>query len=62
MLAIGWYGYEELAEVKHSEINNIAGFLVLVFVLNFLIRRLAYLLFLSRLSWMRRVDVATVRW
>ncbi|AWV47477.1 hypothetical protein DIJ64_03380 [Mycobacterium leprae] len=43
LLAIGRHGCEELAKDKPSEINNIAGFLVLGFVLNFLIRRLAYL-------------------
>ena len=59
LLAIGWHGGEELAKVKPSEINNIAGFVVLGFMLNFLIGGLAYLL-LGRVSSMRRVDVATI--
>jgi uncharacterized protein len=59
LLAIGWHGGEELARVKPADIDNIAGFVVLGFVLNFLIGGLAYFL-LSRLSTMRRVDKATV--
>ncbi|WP_454561316.1 sodium-dependent bicarbonate transport family permease [Mycobacterium haemophilum] len=59
LLAIGWHGGEELAKVRPSEVGNIAGFVLLGFVLNFLIGGLAYLL-LGRLSSMRRVDVATV--
>lgn len=59
LLAIGWHGGEELARVKPADIDNIAGFVVLGFFLNFLIGGLAYLL-LSRLSTMRRVDKATV--
>jgi len=59
LLAIGWHGGEELARVKPADIDNIAGFVVLGFVLNFLIGGLAYIL-LSRLSTMRRVDKATV--
>jgi uncharacterized protein len=59
LLAIGWHGGEELAKVKPADIDNIAGFLVLGFALNFLIGFLAYVL-LSRLSSMRRVDKATV--
>ena len=59
LLAIGWHGGEELAKVKPADIDNIAGFVALGFVLNFLIGGLAYLL-LSRLSTMRRVDKATV--
>lgn len=59
LLAIGWHGGEELARVKPADIDNIAGFVVLGFVLNFLIGGLAYFL-LSRFSTMRRVDKATV--
>ncbi|OBA79423.1 sodium-dependent bicarbonate transport family permease [Mycobacterium sp. 1164966.3] len=59
LLAIGWHGGEELARVKPADIDNIAGFVVLGFLLNFLIGGLAYFL-LSRLSTMRRVDKATV--
>ncbi len=59
LLAIGWHGGEELAKIKPDEIDNIAGFVVVGFLLNFLIGYLAYLL-LGRLSSMRRVDKATV--
>ncbi|BAX93522.1 sodium-dependent bicarbonate transport family permease [Mycobacterium shigaense] len=59
LLAIGWHGGEELAKVRPDEIDNIAGFVVLGFVLNFLIGGLAYLL-LSFMSSMRRIDKATV--
>jgi uncharacterized protein len=59
LLAIGWHGGEELARVKPADIDNIAGFLALGFVLKFLIGGFAYFL-LSRLSTMRRVDKATV--
>ncbi len=59
LLAIGWHGGEELAKVKPADIDNIAGFVAMGFVSNFLIGGLAYLL-LSRMSSMRRVDKATV--
>jgi uncharacterized protein len=59
LLAIGWHGGEELAKIKPSEIDNIAGFMLLGFVLNFVIGMAAYFL-LSRLTAMRRVDRATV--
>jgi hypothetical protein len=59
LLAIGWHGGEELAKIKPDEIDNIAGFLVLGFVLNFVIGGLAYLL-LKYMSSMRTVDKATV--
>jgi hypothetical protein len=59
LLAIGWHGGEELAAIHESSIGNIAGFIVLGFVLNFLIGFLAYLL-LTRMTKMRRIDRATV--
>jgi hypothetical protein len=59
LLAIGWHGGEELAKIKPDEIDNIAGFLVLGFLLNFAIGGLAYLL-LNVMSSMRKVDKATV--
>ena len=59
LLAIGWHGGEELAEIKASSIAHIAGFMVIGFLLNFLIGILAYLL-LSRMTSLRRVDKATV--
>ncbi len=59
LVAIGWHGGEELAEIKTSSIGQIVGFLATGFVLNFVIGMLAYLL-LSRLTALRQVDKATV--
>lgn len=59
LLAIGWHGGEELAKIKPSSIGNIAGFMLLGFLLNCVIGMLAYFL-LSRLTTMRRVDRAVV--
>jgi uncharacterized protein len=59
LLAIGWHGGEELATIHVGSIGNIAGFIVLGFLLNFVIGLLAYLL-LTRMTKMRRIDRATV--
>ena len=59
LIAIGWQGGEELAKIKPADIDNIAGFIVLGFALNFVIGALAYFL-LRYLTAMRRVDRATV--
>ena len=59
LLAIGWHGGEELATIHVASIGNIAGFIVLGFVLNFLIGLLAYSL-LTHMTKMRRIDRATV--
>jgi hypothetical protein len=59
LIAIGWHGGEELAEIKASSIAEIVGFLVTGFLLNVVIGLLAYLL-LSRLTALRQVDKATV--
>ena len=59
LVAIGWHGGEELAEINASSIGHIVGFMLTGFVLNFVIGLLAYLL-LSRLTALRRVDKATV--
>ena len=59
LVAIGWHGGEELADIKASSIGHIVGFMITGFVLNFVIGMLAYLL-LSRLTKLRRVDKATV--
>jgi uncharacterized protein len=59
LLAIGWHGGEELAQVNASSVGAIVGFMVLGFMLNFAIGIGAYFL----LKWMtrlRRVDRATV--
>lgn len=59
LLAIGWHGGEELAQVKASSVGVIVGFMVLGFVLNCVIGGLAYL-GLGRLKSLRKVDRATV--
>ncbi len=59
LVAIGWQGGEELAKVKPEDIDNIAYFTLLGFVLNFLIGVAAYFL-LKYISKMRQVDRATV--
>jgi hypothetical protein len=59
LVAIGWQGGEELAKVKPADIDNIAGFTLVGFVLNFVIGCLAYLL-LKYITTVRRVDRATV--
>jgi hypothetical protein len=59
LLAIGWHGGEELAQVSADSVGTIVGFMVLGFVLNFFIGSLAYL-GLSRLKSLRKVDMATV--
>lgn len=59
LLAIGWHGGEELAQISAGSVGAIVGFIVVGFLLNFVIGGLAYLM-LGRLSSMRRVDRATV--
>ena len=59
LLAIGWHGGEELANVSASSVGAIVGFMLLGFVLNFLIGGIAYLL-LNLLTSLRSVDRATV--
>jgi hypothetical protein len=59
LLAIGWQGGEELAKIKPADINNIAGFTILGFVLNFVIGIVAYFL-LKYMTAIRQVDRATV--
>ncbi|BAX93523.1 sodium-dependent bicarbonate transport family permease [Mycobacterium shigaense] len=59
LIAIGWQGGEELAKIKPEDIDNIAGFTLLGFVLNFVIGIGAYFL-LKYMTKMRQVDRATV--
>ncbi|OIN82121.1 sodium-dependent bicarbonate transport family permease [Mycobacterium malmoense] len=59
LLAIGWHGGEELAQISSGGIWVIVGFMVLGFVTNFVIGCLAYFL-LSSLRSMRKIDKATV--
>src|ERR1700743_3795697 len=59
LVAIGWQGGEELAQIKPGDIDNIAGFTLLGFLLNFAIGIGAYFL-LKYVTKMRQVDRATV--
>ena len=59
LLAIGWHGGEELAEINRSDIDNIVGFMIVGFVLNFVIGVAAYFL-LNHMTRIRRVDRATL--
>jgi len=59
LLAIGWHGGEELAQINASSAGRIAGFMIMGFVLNFVIGTIAYLL-LNLMTAMRRIDRATV--
>lgn len=59
LVSIGWQGGEELAKIQPADIDNIAGFALMGFALNFVIGVLAYVL-LKYMTAMRRVDRATV--
>ncbi len=59
LVSIGWQGGEELAKIQPADIDNIAGFTVMGFALNFAFGCLAYVL-LKYMTTMRRVDRATV--
>src|SRR4051812_12661902 len=59
LIAIGWKGGEELAELPAKTLTNAMGFMGVGFVLNFLIGILAFL-GLSAFTRLRRIDKATV--
>jgi hypothetical protein len=59
LIAIGWKGGEELAELELKTLSNALGFMLVGFTLNFFIGILAYL-GLSAMTRMRRIDKATV--
>lgn len=59
LLAIGWHGGEELAEIKLASLGGILGFMAVGFALNFVIGTIAYFL-LKYLTKIREVDRATV--
>src|ERR1700732_5623657 len=42
LVAIGWHGGEELAEIKASSIGHILGFMITGFVFHFVLGMLAY--------------------
>src|SRR6478735_2005866 len=57
LIAIGWKGGEELAELPFSKLGGAAGFMVTGFILNFFIGILAYLA-LRAFTRLRKVDQA----
>lgn len=59
LVAIGWHGGEELAQINPSNIGFIAGFMLVGFVLNFVIGSIAYFL-LNHMTFMRHIDKAVV--
>jgi uncharacterized protein len=59
LLAIGWHGGEELAQINASSVAGVAGFMIMGFVLNFVIGTIAYFL-LNHMTSLRRIDRATV--
>jgi uncharacterized protein len=59
LIAIGWKGGEELAELSGSQLTIAAGFMLLGFITNFIIGVVAYLV-LRGFTKLRQVDAATV--
>lgn len=59
LIAIGWKGGEELAELTGTELTHAVGFMVIGFITNFIIGIVAYL-FLRGFTKLRQVDAATV--
>lgn len=59
LIAIGWHGGEELADLDASVLGKALGFMLTGFVTNFVIGVIAYIL-LSVMTSMRRIDKATV--
>jgi hypothetical protein len=59
LIAIGWHGGEELADLSAHSLAQAAGLMVIGFALNFLIGCAAYFL-LRRTTSLRRIDAATV--
>ncbi|QDU63986.1 hypothetical protein Pan216_48670 [Planctomycetes bacterium Pan216] len=59
LIAIGWHGGEELANVSEEEFLESLGFMGLGFVVNFCIGILAYLI-LRVVTNLRKIDAATV--
>ncbi len=59
LIAIGWKGGEELAELSGMGVQQALGFMIVGFITNFIIGCFAYFL-LRRLTNLRKVDAATV--
>jgi hypothetical protein len=60
LVAIGWHGGEELAELSGSVLQQALMFMVIGFVTNFVIGIVAYLILRGFIPRMRKVDAATV--
>src|SRR5215469_13824811 len=59
LIAIGWHGGEELADLSAHSLAQAAGLMVIGFALNFCIGCVAYFLLRSTTG-LRRIDAATV--
>jgi hypothetical protein len=59
LIAIGWKGGEELAELSGTEFAHAGGFMLIGFITNFIIGVLAYVI-LRNFTNLRKVDAATV--
>ena len=59
LLAIGWHGGEELANLSTSELARAGGFMIVGFCTNFVIGLTAYFV-LKKFTKLRRIDAATV--
>lgn len=59
LIAIGWHGGEELANLSSAELARAGGFMLVGFCMNFVIGVTAYLA-LKYFTKLRRVDAATV--
>jgi len=59
LIAIGWHGGEELADLDPKVLGSVFGFMTVGFITNFCIGILAYLM-LKTFTTLRRVDQATV--
>jgi hypothetical protein len=60
LVAIGWHGGEELAELSGSVLRQALQFIVVGFMTNFIIGIVAYLVLRGFIPRMRRVDSATI--
>jgi len=59
LIAIGWKGGEELAELSAAEFAHAGGFMLIGFITNFFIGILAYII-LRHFAKLRQIDAATV--
>src|SRR5476651_1710326 len=59
LIAIGWKGGEELAELSGEELLHAGGFMLLGFTINTIIGCISYLV-LKNFAKLRQIDAATV--